>query len=312
MPDRTSDPRSTTADANSGRSFENGESSSPSTPTKHDDENDDGKNDALRVKLRFWINSKIKSFESDSAIFLRSVTDEDLRDAKLARILFHSCFLVPPFLYYVCGAVERPAKFPASISFTIRKGLPKLVHLLLWTAGWAVMGRILRRGAPSSLRRFAAQMYATGLWTTQLFSLGRGAASDAAHLAGAALYMVDHVALMTVLDTRPLFRKAFYGAFLSLVGSVVCTQTIERAAGMPTESDWRTTTAERARRLRRLAPSVRTCLFVSELALMISEYLLFMSFVQGIPSGIAKAIAARTKKNGREDDRESSENNKEE
>ena len=56
------------------------------------------------------------------------------------------------------------------------------------------MGRVFQSAGSAATRRFAAAMFATGIWTTFIFRLGGGLLSDAAHLLGAAAYMVDHEA----------------------------------------------------------------------------------------------------------------------
>jgi len=224
-------------------------------------------------------------FRKDGQDFRRSLTTQDVQKLKFARSLFHSCSVLPALLYYM-GTVERPAKFPATISFTIRKGLPKHVQTLLWVSGWTTMGRIIQRAGSKFIRKFCLKMFLTGVWTTQLFRLGQGPLSDVAHFGGAAIYMLDHAALFEILNTKPLFRKIFYSSFVALVVGCGGTRAMEIIAGLPMESDSDTSTADRARRLSNVNAKVRRKLFLWELLVMVSENLLFASFVQGMPSGI--------------------------
>lgn len=137
------------------------------------------------------------------------------------------------------------------------------------------------------IHKFTVQMYLTGLWTTQLLSLGKGRLSDAAHFLGAGVYMVDHIVIMHLMNMKVKYRRVFYRAFLTMIGSIVATQAIEKHAGLPMESDAKVATGDRVRMIKMLSPRTRRYLFLSELFLMITENLLFTSFVQGIPSGVS-------------------------
>lgn len=53
------------------------------------------------------------------------------------------------------------------------------------------------------------------------------------------------------------------------------------------ESYAKVATGDRVRMIKMLSPRTRRYLFLSELFLMITENLLFTSFVQGIPSGVS-------------------------
>lgn len=223
--------------------------------------------------------------ESEGVAFRAALTLEDVQMIKTARLLFHTASVVPPMFYYFLAPFEYP-KFPATISFTIRKGPSQKAQLLLWTAGWACMGKVLKSAGSKWVQRFSTQMWLTGIWTTVLFRLGRDPLSDVAHFVGAGAYMADHIVLLRLLKTRPVFRKLFFGSFAVLLASITGTHAVERAAGIPMESDHRTSTTQRARRLARLSAKTRRKLFVWELLVMLSENLLFASFVHGMPSGL--------------------------
>lgn len=240
---------------------------------------------ALYDRVCQWIRNTLTTIDQEGATFRAALTTEDIRVMKLARFFFHSCSIAAPLLYYM-GTVERPCKFPATISFTIRKGPPKHAQMLIWGLGWALMGKIIRRRGSKILQNFCANMFLTGIWTTILFRLGRDKLSDVCHFFGAGVYMFDHVILLRILNTRPVFRKLFYASFALLVASIGGTRAVEMVCGLPTESDSKTSTADRARRVERLPMSLRRKLFYWELLVMVSENMLFSSFVQGMPSGL--------------------------
>lgn len=236
-------------------------------------------------RLHEFVTKWTARVESEGVAFRAALTLEDVQMIKMARLLFHTASVVPPMFYYFLAPFEYP-KFPATISFTIRKGPSQKAQLLLWTAGWACMGKVLKSAGSKWVQRFSAQMWLTGIWTTVLFRLGRDPLSDVAHFFGAGAYMADHIVLLRLLNTRPVFRKLFFGSFAVLLASISGTHAVERAAGLPMESDHRTSTTQRARRLARLSAKTRRKLFVWELLVMLSENLLFASFVHGMPSGL--------------------------
>ena len=245
-------------------------------------------------RLRNWLSQLNARIETEGTALRAVLTSDDVQMIKLARFLFHSCSILPPLLYYMGAGDDNPPKFPATISFTIRKGVPKQAQLLLWVAGWACMSNAVRRS--QVVQKFCAKMFLTGVWTTVLFRLGRDAASDAAHFVGAGVYMLDHIVMMKVLKTKPTFRKAFYASLLVLLTSIGGTHAAERVAGLPMESCNRTNTADRARRIAALPTKLRRRLFFCELLVMLSENLLFASFIQGMPSGLEDVDAEKQAK----------------
>jgi hypothetical protein len=235
--------------------------------------------------------------DKEGIAFRARLVPRDVQDIRLARYLFHACSIVPPLLYYFgTTPIDSPSKFPASISFTIRKGPPKHAQLLLWVAGWAMLGRVIRRAESTLLQKFTLKMILTGIWTTQLFRLGRNTFSDAMHFGGAGIYMLDHIVFLKLLKTRPKFQALFYASFLCLIASIGRLKRLEFAAKLPGESDATSNTRDRARRVARLPSKLRGQIFWCELALMLSENLLFASFVQGMPSGVEEEHVAKENK----------------
>ena len=84
-------------------------------------------------------------------------------------------YYLPPFRHLLNGD-GKGAKFPCSISWMTRRGLPRLVTLVLWNAGWLFMARaFVKDGDIAAMSSndwarvaFMLQMYATGFVTLVL------------------------------------------------------------------------------------------------------------------------------------------------
>jgi hypothetical protein len=227
--------------------------------------------------------------------FRANLTERDLSDLQRARRLFLAGIALPPLLYY-SGASERPTKFPATISFTIRKGLPSYVGFALWLGGWYNMGRTFHRPrCPAFVRRFSTQMFATGVWL-HVFRLGMGSLGyDAAHFLGAIFYMLDHLVLHEVLGMRQGYRHTFRGAFGLMVAAGLSLATLEKRSGIMPEHKLtaRSHTALRAKQVAALPRSTRRLILLLELLVMGCENALFVSFVGGMLSGVEGANEPR-------------------
>jgi len=220
--------------------------------------------------------------EAEGSALCDRLTPRDIRQLHRARALFHACSIIPCALYYF-GTSERPTKFPATISFTIRKGVPRWAHHVLWAAGWACMGEVIRNAGSQWVQRFTASMVATGVWTVVVFRLGHGRVSDLAHFIGAGVYMLDHEMLCSVFKVDTRYRAAFRVSFLLMLGALVRGHALERVAGIGGES--RVSPAVRARQIAAAPLGVRRKLWRADLAIMLFENLLFASFVHGVTSG---------------------------
>lgn len=239
--------------------------------------------ETLLGRLAARLRQLERRIDDESAALLSRLTARDEELLRSARRLYHACSVVPCLLYYLRTS-ESPTKFPATISFTIRKGVPRWTHHALWLAGWACMGRVFQSAGSAATRRFAAAMFATGIWTTFIFRLGGGLLSDAAHLLGAAAYMVDHEVLLRLWAVAPPYRAAFRASLGVLLAAFWRGHLLERRHGISAESF-----ASPAVRRRQIAAAPRTAqrsLFRADLAIMLSENLLFSAFVQGMLSGV--------------------------
>ena len=86
------------------------------------------------------------SLEPAAPHWITSISSSDARRLHLIRWGWHlSQFL--PFVLYYAGAVEAPAKFPASISFTQRQGWLIYAIALFWVPAWLAFLDLIRRNA---------------------------------------------------------------------------------------------------------------------------------------------------------------------
>lgn len=210
-----------------------------------------------------------------------------------ARLIFIVEQLIIFPLYYLPGLRGRlggdvSPRFPCSISWMTRKGLPRAVTLVLWCWGWALMVRAYFMDGDASAMRahdwwraaFMLQMFGTGFVAVVVTPM-KGAdvalgAADKLHCYAAMLYVFDHViADVFVLGVSNAYLVAFVAAsafcgvcqLLRTDGDRRARQLYVRAFG--------------ARRL-----SLATFLYVLELAFMASENALFLIFLVGMNSGV--------------------------
>eukprot|EP00658_Telonema_sp_P-2_P060780 TRINITY_DN49601_c0_g1_i2.p1 TRINITY_DN49601_c0_g1~~TRINITY_DN49601_c0_g1_i2.p1 ORF type:complete len:241 (+),score=53.93 TRINITY_DN49601_c0_g1_i2:50-724(+) len=216
---------------------------------------------------------------------LRSLVGSEMciRDRlRTARNWFHASQFLPLVLYYL-GSSERPTKFPATISFTIRKGLPKWIHHLIWLRGWAHFYAILRRRGSASLRAFCLQMVATGVVCTFICAIGQSEKMDKVHFLTAGLYMLDHILLIDLIGVDWRFRLAFYASFGTMVVALRQKKRIEKQAALPSEGDVGNVELERLRSTR-LDTQAHRDMWWYELIVMVCENGLFSAFVSGMTS----------------------------
>lgn len=227
------------------------------------------------------------TFSTAGRQFRQSLTQRDIRTIIFARNSFHISTIFPLLLYHLRTSEPNP-KFPATISHSIRKGVPKLAANLFWLVGWgAMLSVFVRRGGIG--RYFAMQMFVTGVVTTMVCPLGKGELSDKIHFVTAGLYMVDHHILFDFLNTASLYRRGFYVSFILFAWSIMRQKKIHAAAKVPPAESTRWDSQEEYRRqleLAGLTPRLRLELVILDYAVMAFEYGLFVSFVSGMGTGL--------------------------
>ena len=201
-------------------------------------------------------------------------------------------YYLPGFRGLLGGDAAGETKFPASISWMTRRGLPRWSTLVLWNAGWIYMAAaLLKEGDltalawPDWLRAlFMLQMYATGFVVVVLtpmkgpdVALGR---TDALHCYAAMAYVANHaLALQFVLGVG-VFTSA-YGLGFSATTVLCGTCQFLRA-----DND----RCARQLYVRCMGSSkdgrFETFTHVLELGFMLNENLLFLIFLVGMTSGL--------------------------
>mmetsp|Transcript_4389 Transcript_4389/g.8872 ORF Transcript_4389/g.8872 Transcript_4389/m.8872 type:complete len:232 (+) Transcript_4389:57-752(+) len=217
------------------------------------------------------------------------LTHDDLSIIGEVQAMFHTCQYLGVLLYYL-GAAERPRKFPASISYTLSKGPPKYAFLAIWLPAWMRMLKLVHRIGHLYGTVFMGQMVATGVLTMFVYNEpGQGRLSDFVHFWGAGAYMLDHVALLWLLNTKREYCWSFFGSFGIMSAALYWKKRIHRRCGLGNEGE---TPLEKWReQLAALAPGVRRQLWWSELLFMVFENSLFTAFVSGMRSGLPKLMA---------------------
>uniref|UniRef100_A0A7S0WTN5 Uncharacterized protein n=1 Tax=Pyramimonas obovata TaxID=1411642 RepID=A0A7S0WTN5_9CHLO len=224
---------------------------------------------------------------------------------------FIACFVLSPFVYYFLDP-HSDRRFPATISWTIRKGSAKWTQHLLWGCGWgSALEAMARSGQPLWWQAFAWQFVLTGALACAVFPVGLGPAADLRHHAAALAYMLNHVPMLAHWRVPLLYQAGFYMSLSFFIGINVVQRRIKRAAGLPSHGpgtssgELRQMLEERKKRdMKRLkgahseaaeeyedgyvAPWVVTMLWWLELAEQLLENALFMFFVFGMNRG-AKA-----------------------
>ena len=78
---------------------------------------------------------------------------------------------IPLILYHMRLSEPNPL-FPATISHSIRKGIPKLVHHIIWLLGWACMLRVIAGNGDILHTIFAIKMVVTGVIAVMIYPVG--------------------------------------------------------------------------------------------------------------------------------------------
>ena len=216
--------------------------------------------------------------------FRASLTAADVATIKSARNYFIASQLIPELLYFVLDAAP---KFPCSISFSIRRGLPRWTQHAGWLYGWYLMSSVLWHAGGPFLSFFGVTMFVTGFVGVCVFRLGDGSTfTSAIHSYSAGLYMLDHVVLVEILGITAWYRRAFVGAMLITFATYAWKVRLERTNGIHGEVD--DGGKAQLRELWRRAPSNARLLWWVELCFMVCENVLFLAFVGGMASGLRR------------------------
>lgn len=129
-----------------------------------------------------------------------STVKHDPEIMKRAQRYFLLAQALPMALYYVgLGEEGSDPHYPATISYTIRAGLPKAAHHLFWTAGWASVARAISgRGQGVKLR--CAFMFLQGCFAVVWFPLSREKWRNRIHGVAAGKYQFQCPSSQSIQD----------------------------------------------------------------------------------------------------------------
>lgn len=207
--------------------------------------------------------------------------------------IFEQLIIFP--LYYLpglrglAGGDGQAAKFPCSISWMTRRGLPRHCTLCFWNLGWVCLMRALLKDGDVAAMSFAdwlragfmMQMYAAG-FTTVVLTPMKGpdvamGASDALHCYAAMLYVFDHfIANQFVLGVSAAYSVAFVAASL-LCGVFQALRADGERLGRALHGH-----LGGGQRVR-----LKPFLYALDLGFMVTENALFFIFLFGMTSGVS-------------------------
>ena len=225
--------------------------------------------------------------KSEGQRFRSALSGPKISSLRYAKFSFLLSQYLPMLLYYL-GTSEQKLKFPASLSYTTSRGLPRLSCLALWLLGWSFFLGTLDWASDLAIMAFASQMLLTAgisAWSNQP---NQGRREDVIHMAAATLYILDHVWLMELLGMRWIYQAGFYSFFLITAASLHWGQSIKRRSGVPAKHT--SSALEWQKLLAKLPESQSRQLWWAELSFMVAENLVFTSFVLGLTSGSDEAF----------------------
>lgn len=215
--------------------------------------------------------------------FSGSLSVAQARRVSVAQWCFYATLIVPPLLYFG-GATEWPAKFPCTVSYTIREGSPKWAQHFFWAVGWIILGQIIFEQKNRAAAVFALQMVATGFLSIVMFPMGHGLLITSLHVLTAGPYMLDQILLLELLGAPRKYIKGFVYCFMIASTSFWIVMLIQMAAGTNFES--MVTTVEGWQERSAMSVIARYTLFVVELLLMVFENGLFAVTLMGMTPGL--------------------------
>ena len=193
---------------------------------------------------------------------------------------------VLPLLWYLAGMVDKTPRFPATISWTVRKGSGSVLFHAFWVAGWLNFLRpLLRHEACRGAVPLGAslQMWATGIVAISLSPVGVSDAVDTRHHVTSAKYMVDHIAMCAIFGVGGLYARGMIASGLVFGVSTFYLKAVKRKHGEDTIPSGASCDYRIAQR-KKLSAAARREIAGVELVEMVTEYAIFSFFISGMPT----------------------------
>eukprot|EP00931_Biecheleriopsis_adriatica_P007608 TRINITY_DN108876_c0_g1_i1.p1 TRINITY_DN108876_c0_g1~~TRINITY_DN108876_c0_g1_i1.p1 ORF type:complete len:239 (-),score=7.68 TRINITY_DN108876_c0_g1_i1:111-827(-) len=206
-------------------------------------------------------------------------------------ILNFPLYYLPPFNRW-CGGDGQLARFPCSISWMTRKGLPRYLTLCTWIPGWMLLLYAYHSHEGDNrfgLQIFGLSMFAAGFVTVVLTPIQEDVAMgsrDTIHCVAASVYIVYHfLANEWVLGVDCFTGSNVYGLTFTTNSVLCCFCQFLRMDGN-----------RKARVLyqhliggsgRKHLPTFQQFVLGIEYAFQLTENLLFLAFLLGMTSGRA-------------------------
>ena len=204
-----------------------------------------------------------------------------------AQALFHLSMLVPMVLFYIFRLGDAAPRFPATISWTVRAGVPRYAQNSIWLCGWGYMGAFMAATGDGAMQVFAVLMVLTGVVGVMFCPVGVSPRVDTVHYIASFINMLDHFVLLAYLNMTPEYCLGFTLFLGVFIATTVQKGKMRKTLGVLVPTDAAVDTdAVYARLVARLGRDAQRKLFVVELMEMVYENLLFVVFISGMTSGL--------------------------
>mmetsp|Transcript_40703 Transcript_40703/g.117792 ORF Transcript_40703/g.117792 Transcript_40703/m.117792 type:complete len:237 (-) Transcript_40703:71-781(-) len=223
----------------------------------------------------------LAAFAASGRVFRERLCASDVRRLRIAQAIWQSSMVVPPALYYLKTSDPTPL-FPATISWTIREGVPRLAHHSLWLAAWCLCLSVVQRRGDWRGRAFSWQMLATGVVCVILCPLGSDGLRERIHTWTAAAYMMDHHLFLRAFGVPSHWVAVFWGCFGAFAGGTLASKALVASVEARDAPGPQGKADEHGPYLLREAaqhPSIRERLWRLELFRMFSENGMFFIFL---------------------------------
>ena len=198
---------------------------------------------------KIYINYYIMYNNIELEIFhknLNNITNK--KKIILSQYFFYTSMILPFILYH-----SNNNNFPCTLSDTISNDTPRIIHHINWLLGWLFLLKVIFNSDSNNIKFFSIGMVSTGIIACMLYPINRKINSNKIHYFSSLLYMILHVGMFKILNIKKNYLNYFYLSFFFLFISSL---------------------KNNSNKIKKL----------NNFIFMISEYLLFFSFISGMTS----------------------------